>query len=215
MMLNGTSMATPVVSGAVADILQGQSSLTPDQVKARLMKTAYKQFPLSSTAVDPVTGQTFTSQYDIMTIGAGYLDLASALANHDVATGTALSPTARFDASSGNVYLVYDPSSTWDDSDATSGSSVGGTKAVWGTQAVWGTDTVAADKAVWGTQAVWGTSSVEGFKAVWGTDTDSADKAVWGTQAIWGTKAVWGAKAVWGTDTSTGDSDTSVTATQR
>jgi serine protease AprX len=40
LMLNGTSMATPVVSGAVADMLQGQPSLTPDQVKARLMKTA-------------------------------------------------------------------------------------------------------------------------------------------------------------------------------
>jgi serine protease AprX len=71
LMLNGTSMATPVVSGAVADMLQGQPSLTPDQVKGRLMKTAYKTFPASSTAVDSTTGQTFTSEYDIMTIGAG------------------------------------------------------------------------------------------------------------------------------------------------
>ena len=62
LMLNGTSMATPVVTGAVADMLQGQPSLTPDQVKARLMKTAYKTFPTSSTAVDPVTGQTFVSR---------------------------------------------------------------------------------------------------------------------------------------------------------
>ena len=40
--LSGTSMATPAVAGAVAILLQEQNTLTPDQVKARLMKTAYK-----------------------------------------------------------------------------------------------------------------------------------------------------------------------------
>jgi serine protease AprX len=128
MMLNGTSMATPVVSGAVADMLQGQPSLTPDQVKARLMKTAYKTFPTSSTAVDPVTGQSFTSQYDLFTIGAGYLDIAAALADRDLPTGTALSPIAQYDAQSGNVYLSYDPSSTWDDTAVYSKKSESGTK---------------------------------------------------------------------------------------
>src|SRR6266702_1416669 len=44
--LSGTSMASPVVSGAAALLLQ-QSRLTPDQVKARLMKTASKTFPSS------------------------------------------------------------------------------------------------------------------------------------------------------------------------
>src|SRR5207302_2244294 len=51
--LSGTSMATPAVSGAVALLLQRNSNLTPDQVKARLMKTAYKGFPTSSVSYVP------------------------------------------------------------------------------------------------------------------------------------------------------------------
>src|SRR6266702_386611 len=90
--LSGTSMATPVVSGAAALLIQSQPKITPDQVKARLMKTAYKGFPASSTVVDPVTGAIYVSQYDIFTVGAGYLDIGAALANSDLATGNTLSP---------------------------------------------------------------------------------------------------------------------------
>jgi serine protease AprX len=42
--LSGTSMATPVVSGAPAILIQNEPNLTPDTVKARLMKTASKTF---------------------------------------------------------------------------------------------------------------------------------------------------------------------------
>jgi serine protease AprX len=48
--LNGTSMATGVVSGAVADLLSFQPGLTPDQVKALLMLTASKSFYTYSDA---------------------------------------------------------------------------------------------------------------------------------------------------------------------
>ena len=54
--LSGTSMAAGVVSGVVADLLQKSPSLSPDQVKARLMKTAWKSFPAFSSTTDPTTG---------------------------------------------------------------------------------------------------------------------------------------------------------------
>jgi serine protease AprX len=205
LMLNGTSMATPVVSGAVADMLQGQPSLTPDQVKARLMKTAYKTFPASSTAVDPVTGQTFVSQYDVLTIGAGYLDVAAALANKDLATGTAMSPIATYNATSGNVYLAFDPSSTWNDTDVSAGLAHSGTKGAWGTQTVWGTTAVSANQTIWGSQAVWGTSSVVGFRGVWGS------QGVWSTRGVWGSSTTSADRGVWGSDASTSDSDVNFT----
>ena len=162
-MLSGTSMATPVVSGAVADLLQAQANLTPDQVKAKLMLTAYKTFPSSSVATDPATGTVYVSQYDIFTVGAGYLDMQAALSDSNVATGTALSPSVSYDPVSGFVYLATDPSAVWD------------SRAVWGARAVWGTSEVDATRAVWGTTAIWGTSSLDGFRAVWGA------RAVWGS----------------------------------
>jgi hypothetical protein len=49
------------------------------------MKSAYKTFPRSSTAKDPATGKSYSSQYDIFTVGAGYLDIQAALSSTDLA----------------------------------------------------------------------------------------------------------------------------------
>ena len=45
-------MAAGVVSGVVADLLQKYPTLNPDQVKARLMKTAWS--PCRLTAAPPI-----------------------------------------------------------------------------------------------------------------------------------------------------------------
>jgi len=163
MRLSGTSMATPVVSGAAVLLLEQNPNLTPDQVKARLMKTASKTFPASSSATDPTTGITYTDYYDIFTIGAGYLDIAAALSSNDLADASAMSPSAVYDPTTQSVSLVNGASVVW------------GTDAVWDTSVVWGTNVfVNGTSVLWGSSVCWGSSTSDGFSVVWGTGV------VWG-----------------------------------
>src|SRR6266702_4220305 len=101
-------MAAPLVSGAAAQMLTKDWSLTPEPIKARLMQSATNTFAVYSTAVDPVTGVTYTSRYDIFTIGAGYVDIWAALNSTDSvpAGSTAASPTAVFDSSANTVRVI-------------------------------------------------------------------------------------------------------------
>ena len=61
--MSGTSVSAPVVTGAVALLLQDEPTLTPDQVKYRLMQTANKNW----------------AGYDPIKAGAGYLDIYAAV----------------------------------------------------------------------------------------------------------------------------------------
>ena len=61
------------------------------------MKTAVKALNLYSTGTDANTLQSSNSQSDILTVGAGYLNIAAALSNNDLALLPALSPKAVYD----------------------------------------------------------------------------------------------------------------------
>ena len=71
MRVSGTSFAAPVVSGAVALLLQDEPNLTPDQVKYRLKATANKNWP----------------GYNATVAGAGYLDAYATV--HGTSTASA------------------------------------------------------------------------------------------------------------------------------
>jgi serine protease AprX len=193
--LSGTSMATGVVSGMVADLLQAHPTLTPDQVKARLMKSAGKSFPDSSSVYDPATGNTYVSYYDVFTVGAGYVDLAAALANNDTAKGTAMSPTASI-TSSGNVYLKRASGTTW------------GTSSAWTPAAIYGP----AEMTSGGTSVMWGASGPGGSSVMWGATNDGGTSVMWGATNDAGTSVMWGATSnsgtsvMWGAGTDDGSS---------
>jgi serine protease AprX len=182
-------MATPQVSATVALMLEQTPTLTPDQVKARIMFTSFKGLVQSSTATDLTTGQTFKDQADIFTVGSGYLDIQGALQNTDLApatVGSALSPLAVM-GSKGDVALVVNGS-----------SMIGGTTIQWGTT-----------YNMWGSSILWGTSWEEGASILWGTSTPlSSSSILWGTTVsgdsiLWGTSEtqVDGSNALWGATT--------------
>lgn len=174
--LSGTSMATPMVSGTAALAIQGDPSLTPDQIKAMLMQTAFKNIQQYSTVTDPTTGITYYLQADIFTVGAGYLDIHAAGLTTQLApaiVGSALSPVATIN-SSGSVAL------------SPNGSSVlGGTSILWGSS------------SVWGSSILWGSSSVEGSSILWGSSTSlDASSILWGSSlSLNATSILWGSSS--------------------
>ena len=178
--LSGTSMATPAVAGSVALMLQEQSTLTPDQVKARLMVTTYKMGLTSTSAYVPHLSQTFIDTYDIFSVGSGLLDVQTAINSTALApanVGAALSPTAVYNSQTGTVTLVYG------NSNVTPGSVVWGASIVWSTAIVWGAAEVNGTSIVWSSALPWNDNLLSAFSIVWGASTGSSTSAaslVWG-----------------------------------
>jgi len=186
--LSGTSMATGLVSGVIADLLQKSPELKPDQVKARLMKTAWKSLPVFSSIFVPTAETTYTDQDDVFTVGAGYVDVEAALADADVATETAMSPTANYDRKTGNVYLTPSASAVWN------------TSPEWNFRTVWGTSQfVHSNSAMWGAYAVWGNSAIWGNSAMW------KNSGMWGNNDAWGSDTIWSDSAMWGSSIEAGE----------
>ena len=159
--LSGTSMAAPVVAGGVALMLQADSGLTPDQIKARLMKTAYKGLAPAAT-VDSGSGVYYVN-HDIFALGAGFVDLGAALASTDKIPNSQRALSPRVVLVSGAPKLSYDYSAI-----KVSASSI-----CWGSSVIWG------ENVVWGTNVV-GTSVVNGSSVIWGETTARGYSVIWG-----------------------------------
>jgi serine protease AprX len=178
--MSGTSMATPVVAAAAALMIQNDGSITPDTVKARMMKTAWKSFGTSSVSA-AVDGASFTSFYDVFTVGAGYLDVDAAMHNTDVATGSAASPMAVFNSTTRTVMIVDSP------------APIAGTSIVWDTS------------SIWGTSIIFGSNEVGASSIVWDGGGGFSDTSVAGTSILWDNSIIWddslaGSSILWDSD---------------
>src|SRR6185295_8276736 len=192
--LSGTSMASPVVAGTVALMLQANPSLTPNAVKAILQYTAQEY-----------------SGYDPLTQGAGFLNALGAVrlakfyataqpgqplpsqemwgksiiwGNHQLKGG--------FPMPSANAFAL---GTDWGVAKTDDNQNI-----VWGVQCaddclniVWGVDD--NSNIVWGVNddmnIVWGTG--DDYNIVWGVDCggDDCDNIMWGVNddlnIVWGT----------------------------
>jgi serine protease AprX len=188
--LSGTSMAAAVTSGASALLLEADPNLTPDQVKALLMRDAQKGiFPASSTVTDG-TGS-YTSYNDLLTVGAGYLNIQAsvtdALQNSaSLPTGYALSPTVQLDPTTDTMSLVFNQTSLWTYNTTWEPAAIYGSQQfqdVSGSTFIWGRNTVAGSTFIWGRSSVaastfiWGRSGLEAASELGLTSQSSKDSA--------------------------------------
>jgi hypothetical protein len=204
--LSGTSMATPVVAGTVALMLEANPNLTPNMVKAILQFTAEEK-----------TNVSYLAQ------GAGFLNTLGAVR------------LARYFAvaEKGDHYPnmhAWSKHILWGNHRVkggvlTPGGTAWGLNIVWGEMhtpqgqnIVWGEncDTASCDNIVWGNNIVWGESD-DSDNIVWGNTDD--DNIVWGNSdddnIVWGNgtddNIVWGNlgedNIVWGNDCGGADCD--------
>jgi len=210
--LSGTSMATPVVTGTVALMLQANPALTPNAVKAILEYTA-QIYP----------------QYNALTEGAGFLNAKGAvdLARYFAAPGDAYPFSSDWSAQIIWGNRAVSGGQLMPDATGWSNSIIWGAKTTqMGAAAAWGVICAAADCTdpaswtTWDTTAasqnvVWGTTcggddcttlSANGLVGSMGGiliwDSSDGDTVVWGTNdgdtVVWGTNDG-GDTVVWGT----------------
>jgi len=225
--LSGSSMATGVVSGLVAVMLDAsragaeqrwldyQNSLKRSQRSSFVAPAA-----LSANAVKALLEYSATPLHNDSGVTYGPLEQGAGMVNGLGATTLAYGiDTAR---GAGQYWLVTNvaPFSTFGGTDEPWSRTV-----IWGTQLLRGTSVVDLHQAAWEDNIVWGTGAfhtiVRGMftdedNIVWGTLVDE-DNIVWGTSlplstnltwagnaglednVVWGTALVWADNIVWGT----------------
>jgi serine protease AprX len=214
--LSGSSMATGVISGLVAVMIDAHDYGASERVNAaltpRLKKLPYVPPPdLTPNAIKAMLQYTATPlknasgiKYDALTQGTGEANGMGAVT---------LAYTADTSRPAGTPWLTLSllPQITLFGSDLQSWSR----QIVWGTVVVRGGGLADVNQPAWQQTVVWGAGELDNI--VWGTASSEEDNIVWGTTSIlndvvwagsvmegdnivWGTALVqWGPNIVWGT----------------
>ncbi len=137
--MSGTSMSAPVVSGAIALMLQKNALLSPDTVKVRLMLGA-----------DKWTNPDGSS--DIFSYGAGFLDIPAAVSSSAIALGYAMSPSSKRGT---NENVLVNPV----------GSLL---SIIYGILGILDFDSLQGEQALWGEGSFSSENTVSNSQALWG-----------------------------------------------
>jgi serine protease AprX len=171
--LSGTSMAAAVTSGVVALMVEAHRTsvfwtpkkLTPNTVKAILQYSA-------TALTDP---DTFGAEYDVLTEGAGEINVSGALSlARYIDTSTPL----------GGYWMTYQPQPM---------SYIAGDIQLWSQHLVWGSHLVWGNSLFfhelgWEASSTWG--AVGSTYIAWGSIDPT--HLVWGNNIVWGSHIVWG-----------------------
>ncbi len=144
--LSGTSMSAAVVSGMAAILIDADGTLTPDTVKARLMRSAEKR-----------------QDYNIFQVGAGFANLYAALQERGVALLPSLSPRATLTPLGivvESTDLLWGNPLSWNEI------------SIWGGDPLRNTEEVGSYGAVWGGGGTLRSYSVDSYNGVVFGDND-------------------------------------------
>jgi len=202
--LNGSSMATGVVSGLAAIMIEANqwgaymrwSAL--QETLRRNERFDYVAPPLlTANAIKAMLQYSATPiaddsgvRYDALTQGTGLVNGLGAIS---------LAYYADTRRAAGNFWLTttVPPVSNFGGADAAWSESM-----IWGTRLVSGSSIVELNQSAWADNIVWGTGEMDNI--VWGTLSENSDNIVWGTalgavDVVWAGNASWGDNIVWGT----------------
>jgi serine protease AprX len=168
LLLSGTSVAAPVVSGTVALMLDANPSLEPNAVKAILAYTAQRmKIP------------------NILEQGNGYV-------NAEGAVRLACAISAYSNSLRAGVQWISKPSSIKNYSTISGESVLWGDAVLWGDSVLWGDGVLWGDSVLWGDGVLWGDSVLWGDGVLWGDSLMKFKQKAFSDSVLWGDGLLWG-----------------------
>jgi serine protease AprX len=163
--MSGTSMASPIVAGTAALMLEQDPSLNPGTIKARLMLSARK----------PAVG-------DPLVTGAGSLDILAALrANGTVAD--APSPLAIIDVATGLIGFE-NTAVLW-------GNESFSLMTLWPGSMIWTDPTAYYQSVVWTAGEIWPSAELWPSSEIWPTGENWPQDELWPESLLWPDSPAW------------------------
>ncbi len=196
--LSGSSQSTAIVSGIAALMLQNDPSLTPDDVKCRLMYTArlavkedgdlaYSIFQQGAGLVNAIDA----IDTEVTGCGNTSLDINKELAGEENFVGP-----VRYDNNLEQFYIPDSQGLSWDG--VYNSSQLWGNSRFSSNSQLWGNSRFSSDSQLWGNSRfnsdsqLWGNSRFNSDSQLWGNSRFNSDSQLWGNSRFGSDSQLWG-----------------------